>query len=147
MELCFFNLFPSHCMPATQRQKTRGTLHLSGERLAFKIHCDRLTGLLKLMSVCPPSPPRSPSLSPCSLALVIALNLSLRFLESSDGHQDNHDGMLEASSVVTSLFLFFSLSVSSTHTSPPVRMPILNPTHTLDKLSSFSKRAPKHNHK
>lgn len=41
--------------------------------MAFKNHLDRLTGMSKLIADCPPSPP----LSLCSLALVIALSLSL----------------------------------------------------------------------
>lgn len=122
----------------TEEKRNWGTHHLSKKRLAFKIHCDRLTGLLKLMTVFPPSPPLSLQSGSCYCTQSISC-----ILESSDGHQDNHDGTLEVSSGVTSLF---SLSLSPTQAQtilPSVHMLIL--IHTLDKLSSLSKCEPKHN--
>lgn len=102
---------PFKLYACTIEEKKWGTHHLSKERLAFKIHCDRLTGLLKLMTVFPPSPPLSLQSGSCYCTQSISC-----ILESSDGHQDNHDGTLEVSSGVTSLF---SLSLSLPHRHTP----------------------------
>lgn len=75
----YFQSIPLHiaCLQHRGKKELRNPPLVWGERVAFKIYCDRLTGLFKLMAVCPPSPPLSTS--PCSLALVMALNLSLAF--------------------------------------------------------------------
>lgn len=77
MELFLFFQFIPFTLHACYKERQRIEEATTWERLAFKIRCDRLTELLKLMAVCPPSPPLSTS--PRSLALVMALNLSLAF--------------------------------------------------------------------
>lgn len=127
MEL-FFSIcsLPIACLQHRGKNKIEEPSTCLGRDCPFKIHCDRLTGLLKLMAVCPPSHPLSLQSGSCYCTQSIP-----RFLESSDGHQDNHDGMLEASSVVTSLFLSFSLSLSThTHKSPPCLFSTHTHTHT-----------------
>lgn len=143
MELFFpLQSVPFNLHACTKEEKNWGTTNVSKERLAFKIYCDRLAGLLKLMTVFPSSPPLSLQSGSCYCTQSIS-----RILESSDGHQDNHDGTLEVSSGVTSLFLsfhFLSLSHTAHTILPSVHTLIL--IHTLDKLSLLNKCEPEHNH-
>lgn len=102
---------------------------MSGERLAFKNPL-RQTDWVAQADGCLPSISSSLPFSLQSGSCYSTQSIP-RFLESSDGHHDNHDGTLEASSVVTSPFLSFHfLSLPQAHTHTHLCAHAYSQTHT-----------------